>query len=272
MKLPCVGDTRAPPIARPFKPIGAVRTMDEQLSNSLARRRFSVTLLTAFGVVAVSLAAIGLYGVLAFVVAQRRREIGLRMALGARARDVITDVLGQGMRLALIGVAVGIGLALAATRLLRSLLFGTSPTDAVTYVAVATLLVVVAAGASFIPALRASRVDPLIGAARRVTALVTTMERRARRARRAPSRCSVAHRPAKPADMPRPKNARNASPSDKQMACVPGVLGSGRRRNAAACDARPLSLCASVVDFRERVHSVTAFCGFRGFCVVSSWA
>jgi putative ABC transport system permease protein len=143
------------------QPVGAVRTMDEQLSNSLARRRFSVTLLTAFGVVAVSLAAIGLYGVLAFVVAQRRREIGLRLALGAQARDVITDVLGQGMRLALVGVAAGIGLALAATRLLRSLLYGTSPTDAVTYVAVATLLVIVCAGASLVPALRASRVDPL---------------------------------------------------------------------------------------------------------------
>jgi len=143
------------------QPIGAVRTMDEQLSNSLTRRRFSVTLLTGFGVVAVSLAAIGLYGVLAFVVAQRRREIGLRMALGAQARDVITDVLGQGLRLALVGVAAGIGLALAATRLLRSLLYGTSPTDTLTYVAVATLLVIIAAGASFVPALRASRVDPL---------------------------------------------------------------------------------------------------------------
>jgi ABC-type antimicrobial peptide transport system permease subunit len=143
------------------QPIGAVRTMDEQLSNSLTRRRFSVTLLTAFGVVAVSLAAIGLYGVLAFIVAQRRREIGLRMALGARSRDVITDVLGQGMRLALVGVGAGIALALGATRLLRALLYGTSPTDALTYVAVATLLVVVAAGASFVPALRASRVDPL---------------------------------------------------------------------------------------------------------------
>ena len=116
------------------QPVGAVRTMDEQLSNSLTRRRFSVTLLTAFGVVAVSLAAIGLYGVLAFIVAQRRREIGVRMALGAQPRDVIADVLGQGLRLALVGVAVGIGLALAATRLLRSLLFGTSPTDALTYV------------------------------------------------------------------------------------------------------------------------------------------
>jgi putative ABC transport system permease protein len=144
------------------QPIGAVRTMDEQLSNSLTRRRFSVTLLSAFGVVAVSLAAIGLYGVLAFIVAQRRREIGVRMALGAQPRDVIADVLGQGLRLAGVGIVVGIGLALAATRLLNTLLFGTSPTDVLTYAAVATLLVVIAIGASVVPALRASRVDPLI--------------------------------------------------------------------------------------------------------------
>jgi len=144
------------------QPIGAVRTMDEQLSNSLTRRRFSVTLLTAFGVVAVSLAAIGLYGVLAFIVAQRRREIGVRMALGARPWDVITDVLGQGLRLAALGIVVGIGLALAATRLLNTMLFATSPTDALTYAVVATLLVAIATGASVVPALRASRVDPLI--------------------------------------------------------------------------------------------------------------
>jgi ABC-type antimicrobial peptide transport system permease subunit len=144
------------------QPVSAIRTMDEQLSRSMARRRFSVTLLTAFGTIAVSLAAIGLYGVLAFIVAQRRREIGLRMALGAQPRDVITDVLGQGLRLALIGVAVGIALALAATRLINSLLFGTSPTDVATFAGVATLLVAVAAAASLVPALRASRVDPLI--------------------------------------------------------------------------------------------------------------
>jgi putative ABC transport system permease protein len=144
------------------QPIGAILTMDEQLSKSLTRRRFSVTLLSAFGVVAVSLAAIGLYGVLAFIVAQRRREIGVRMALGAQPRDVIADIMGQGLKLAACGVVAGIVLALAATRLLRSLLFGTSPTDAITFVAVSTLLVVIAAAASLVPALRASRVDPLI--------------------------------------------------------------------------------------------------------------
>jgi putative ABC transport system permease protein len=144
------------------QPVSAVLTMDQQLSNSLTRRRFSVTLLSGFGAVAVSLAAIGLYGVLAFIVAQRRREIGVRMALGAQPRDVIADVLGQGLRLAGLGIVVGIGLALAATRLLDSLLFGTSPTDALTFAAVAALLVAIAACASLVPALRASRVDPLI--------------------------------------------------------------------------------------------------------------
>jgi ABC-type antimicrobial peptide transport system permease subunit len=136
--------------------------MDEQLSKSLTRRRFSVTLLSAFGVVAVALAAIGLYGVLAFIVAQRRREIGVRMALGAQPRDVIADVMGQGLKLAAVGVAAGIVLALAGARLLNSLLFGTSPTDTLTFVGAATLLVAIAALASLVPALRASRVDPLI--------------------------------------------------------------------------------------------------------------
>jgi putative ABC transport system permease protein len=144
------------------QPVGAVRTMDQQLSNSLTRRRFSVTLLTAFGVVAVALAAIGLYGVLAFVVAQRRREIGVRMALGAQPRDVVADVMAQGLRLAGIGVAVGVALALAGSRVMSSMLFGTSPTDALTFAAVATLLVAIAAAASLVPALRASRVDPAI--------------------------------------------------------------------------------------------------------------
>ena len=144
------------------QPVGAMRTMDEQLSNSLTRRRFSVTLLTAFGVTAVALAAIGLYGVLAFIVAQRRREIGVRMALGASPRHVIADVLGQGLRLAAAGVAAGLVLAFALTRLLSSLLYGTSATDAATFASVSLLLVTIAVGASVVPALRASRVDPLV--------------------------------------------------------------------------------------------------------------
>ncbi|PYQ90042.1 MAG: permease [Acidobacteria bacterium] len=143
-------------------PIGAVRTMDDELSSSVSRRRFGVTLLTAFGAIAVTLSAIGLYGVLAFIVAQRRREIGVRIALGARPGDLVADVLGQGLRLTAIGVVVGLVLAIATTRLINSLLFATSPTDMLTFAAVSSLLVVVAAAASLLPALRASRVDALI--------------------------------------------------------------------------------------------------------------
>ena len=119
-------------------------------------------MLVAFGGIAILLAAVGLYGVLAFIVAQRRREIGVRMALGASPHDVTADVMGQGLRLAAVGVILGIALALAATRLLTTLLYGTSPTDVATFASVATLLIAVAAGASALPALHASRVDPLV--------------------------------------------------------------------------------------------------------------
>ena len=144
------------------QPVGPLRTMDEQLSRSLTRRRFSVTLLTLFGGVAAVLAAVGLYGVLAFIVSQRRREIGVRIALGATARDVVADVLGHGLRLAAFGMGLGIALALATTRVMAALLFGTSPTDVLTFAAAAALLTAIAIAASVIPALRASRVDPLI--------------------------------------------------------------------------------------------------------------
>ena len=130
--------------------------------HSLQRRRFSVTLLSIFGAVAALLAAVGLYGVLAFIVAQRRREIGVRIALGATRRDVIRDVLGHGLRLAAFGVSIGLALALAITRLMSALLFGTSPTDVATFAGAATLLALIAAIAGLIPALRASRVDPLV--------------------------------------------------------------------------------------------------------------
>src|SRR5207247_10408637 len=102
---------------------------DEQLSRSLSRRRFAVTLLTVFGAIAVALAALGLYGVLAFIVAQRRREIGVRMALGATRQDVIGDVMGHGLRLAAIGVALGLGLAPIGTRLLAEMPYGTHRHD-----------------------------------------------------------------------------------------------------------------------------------------------
>src|SRR4029078_11509342 len=127
---------------------GAVRTMDEQLENSLTRRRFSVTLLSTFGVVAVALAAVGLYGVLAFIVAQRRREIGVRMALGATSWDIVGQIVGHGLRLTAAGIVAGIALALGVTQLLTALLFGTSRTDVATFASVAALLVVIAGIAS----------------------------------------------------------------------------------------------------------------------------
>jgi putative ABC transport system permease protein len=144
------------------QPVGAILTMDEQLSRSLTRRRFGVTLLSLFGAVAALLAAVGLYGVLAFVVSDRRREIGVRIALGATPHDVIADVVGQGLRLAGLGMAVGLGLAVAATRLMSALLYETSPTDVATFAAAATVLTVIAVAASVIPAFRASRVDPIV--------------------------------------------------------------------------------------------------------------
>jgi putative ABC transport system permease protein len=144
------------------QPVGDILTMDQRLSGSLSRRRFGVTMLTAFGTIAAALAAIGLYGVLAFIVAQRRREIGVRMALGASAHEVVTEIMGQGLRLAGLGIAIGIALAVAVTRVMESLLYGTSATDAATFVGVALLLIFIAGGASALPAFRASRVDPLV--------------------------------------------------------------------------------------------------------------
>src|SRR5262249_49178522 len=144
------------------QPLGDVMTMDQRLSDSLSRRRFGVTMLTAFGVIAAALAAIGLYGVLSFIVAPPRRQIRVRMALGASAQEVVAEIMGQGLRLTGIGIGVGIALAIAVTRLMESLLYGTSTTDALTFGSVAMLLVVIAGGASALPALRASRVDPLV--------------------------------------------------------------------------------------------------------------
>jgi putative ABC transport system permease protein len=144
------------------QPVGPLRTLDDEIARSLARRRFSVALLTAFGGVALVLAAVGLYGVLAFLVSQRRREIGIRIALGATARDVVISVLREGGRLVGIGMVCGALLALAGTRLLASMLFGISPTDAVSFAGAAALLAAIALTASLVPAVRASRVDPLV--------------------------------------------------------------------------------------------------------------
>jgi putative ABC transport system permease protein len=144
------------------QPVSDVRTMREVLSESLARQRFSMLLLGIFAAVALVLAAVGLYGVMSYTVAQRTREIGLRMALGAQRLDVLRMVVGQGLKLVLLGVALGLLASLALTRVMASLLYGISATDPATLITISLVLIAVAMLASYIPARRATRVDPLI--------------------------------------------------------------------------------------------------------------
>ena len=139
-----------------------VRTMEQALSRSVAARRFSMILLAVFAVVALALAAVGIYGVISYSVAQRTREVGIRMALGAQTRDVLKLVVREGLQLVVIGVAVGLVGALLLTRLMTTLLFAVTPTDWFTYATVAIGLVGVALLACYIPARRATRVDPLV--------------------------------------------------------------------------------------------------------------
>jgi len=138
-----------------------VRTMEEALSRSVAARRFSMILLGVFALLALVLAAVGIYGVISYSVAQRTREVGIRMALGARTIDVIELVVRDGLKLVLIGVGVGLAGAFALTRLMATLLFGVTPTDAITYATVAFGLVFIALLACCIPARRATKVEPL---------------------------------------------------------------------------------------------------------------
>jgi len=139
-----------------------VQTMDEVVSNSFAARRLSMILLGVFAALALVLACVGIYGVISYLVGQRTHEIGVRMALGAQRGDVLRLVLGHGARMALIGVAIGIGAALGLTRLMANQLFGVSAHDPLTFAGVAMLLIIVAVAACYIPARRALRVDPII--------------------------------------------------------------------------------------------------------------
>jgi len=144
------------------QPVYRVATMDQLVSSSMAERRFQMILFGIFAAIALLLAAIGIYGVISTTVAQRTHEIGIRVALGARSSDVMRLVVGQGMALALIGVAAGLAGALALTRLMSMLLFGVSTTDPATYASIAMLLMIVALLACYIPARRATKVDPMV--------------------------------------------------------------------------------------------------------------
>jgi putative ABC transport system permease protein len=146
----------------PSLPLSQVRTMEEVLAKARSRPRFLTTLLSLFSGTALVLAAIGLYGVISYSVTRRTAEFGIRMALGAQTGDVLGLVLGQALRLALIGVVAGAIGALALTRLIRGLLFGISSFDPVTFIAMALVLMAVTALACIVPARRATKVDPLI--------------------------------------------------------------------------------------------------------------
>jgi putative ABC transport system permease protein len=139
-----------------------IKTMEQLMSESLGRSRYQGVLLGIFAVVALTLAAVGIYGVIAYAVSQRTREIGIRIALGAQKRDILKLIVRQGMILSVIGVAVGVGASLALTRFLSSLLFGVSSTDPLTFTSVVLLLIGVALMACFIPARRATKVDPMV--------------------------------------------------------------------------------------------------------------
>jgi putative ABC transport system permease protein len=146
----------------PNQPLHNLMTMEQRLANTTTSRRLNMTLLGSFAGVALLLAAVGIYGVMSYAVTQRRREIGLRMALGAQKSDVLGLIIHGGLRLALVGVVIGLIGAFALTRYLSSLLFSVKATDPLTFLAVAAGLTGVALLASWIPARRATRVDPLV--------------------------------------------------------------------------------------------------------------
>ena len=143
-------------------PLASVRTMQEVYDKSVARTSFTLVMLGIAGAMALVLGIIGIYGVMSYTVSQRKREIGIRLALGAQGGDVLQMVLRQGAKLALMGVAIGIGAAFALTRLMTNLLFGVTAHDPLTFVAVAVLLILVVLVACYIPARRATLIDPSV--------------------------------------------------------------------------------------------------------------
>jgi putative ABC transport system permease protein len=142
-------------------PVAHIRSMEQVVLQSTARNHFNMVLLTIFAGLAMLLAAIGIYGVMSYAVGQRVHEIGIRMALGARAGNVLSLVLRQGLSLAVVGIAIGLFGAMWLTEAMKRLLFGVSPTDPSTFALVGALLLAVAAAATYIPARRATKVDPI---------------------------------------------------------------------------------------------------------------
>jgi len=142
-------------------PLSSVRTMEDALADSMARRRFLAVLLGVFAGLAMVLAAVGTYGVISFLAGQRVHEIGVRLALGATRGDILRRIVGQGLGMTLLGVVLGLVATSGLARWIRSLLFEVSPTDGITYFAVAAVLVLVAAAASYLPARRAAATDPV---------------------------------------------------------------------------------------------------------------
>ena len=137
-------------------------TMEQLLADSYAPRRFQTWLFGLFAALALVIATVGIYGVISYAVSQRTHEIGIRMALGAQVGDVLRMVASQGMRLALIGVALGLAAALALTRIMKNLLFNVSATDPATFAVIALLMMAVALIASYVPARKATKGDPLV--------------------------------------------------------------------------------------------------------------
>src|SRR5262249_34939187 len=142
--------------------LSKVTTIEEQLSQQISPRKFQTSLLSLFSLIAIALAGMGIYDVISYTEFQRTHEIGIRMALGAQFRDVFWLVIREGVKLALVGILIGFGGAWALTRLMKNLLFGVSPTDPLTFIVIAAVLTFVALLACWIPARRATRVDPLI--------------------------------------------------------------------------------------------------------------
>jgi len=140
----------------------SVQTMEEIIADSLAARRVSMIVLCVFAALALGLASMGIYGVISYLVGQRTHEIGIRMALGARESDVLHQILGESMKMTVIGIFIGLLAALGLTRLMANLLFGVSATDQLTFVGVGVILAIVAMAACYVPARRAMRVDPIV--------------------------------------------------------------------------------------------------------------